>query len=87
MLSNGNFQLWEGGQKNSSLKLWRVCPCRTCQADAKGKGVGYLLTSDDKGSGMTIWVPNEFAFLRLVDCGVELGFTDFSGLEHTPVAG
>ena len=75
MSSNGNFQMWEDGKENSPLQLWRVCPCRTCQADAKGKGVGYLLTSDDKGAGVTIWVPNEAVYLRMGSCGIEQAYS------------
>ena len=55
--------IWNKGEKNRLLSVYRPCSCGTCSGLTKG--VGYLSYSDEKGRGFTLWLENEVAFMRL----------------------
>jgi hypothetical protein len=55
--------IWNSGEKNRQLAVYRPCPCGTCSIARKG--IGYLSFSDAKGEGFTIWLANEEVFERL----------------------
>jgi hypothetical protein len=57
--------IWNNGERNRQLSVYRPCPCGTCSSIRRG--VGYLSFSDMKGRGFTVWLENEEVFQRLRD--------------------
>jgi hypothetical protein len=55
--------VWNNGERNRQLSVYRPCPCGTCTSVRKG--VGYLSFSDTHGRGFSIWLENEEVFQRL----------------------
>ncbi len=55
--------VWNNGERNRQLSVYRPCPCGTCTCVRKG--VGYLSFSDTHGRGFSIWLENEEVFKRL----------------------
>jgi len=55
--------IWNNGEKNRTLAVYRPCPCVTCSKNLNG--VGYLSSSDADGHGFTIWLEDEAVFRRL----------------------
>jgi hypothetical protein len=62
MGENADF-VWNNGERNRQLDVYRPCPCGTCSRTCKG--IGYLSFSDSAGRGFTIWIENEEVFQRL----------------------
>lgn len=55
--------VWNNGERNRQLSVYRPCPCGTCSSTRKG--VGYLSYSDANGRGFTVWIEDEKVFRRL----------------------
>ena len=55
--------IWNNGEKDRKLGVYRPCSCGTCSKNPKG--VGYLSFSDAAGRGLTVWITEEKVFRRL----------------------
>jgi hypothetical protein len=55
--------VWNKGERNRQLTVYRPCACGTCSSIRKG--VGYLSFSDTHGRRFTVWLENEEVFQRL----------------------
>ena len=55
--------VWNNGERNRQLGVYRPCLCGTCSSIRKG--VRYLSFSDTAGRGFTIWLENEEVCRRL----------------------
>jgi len=62
-MEEGTDYVWNNGERNRRLSVYRPCPCGTCWRGQQG--VGYLSFSDASGRGFTIWIQNERVFQRL----------------------
>jgi hypothetical protein len=62
-MTGGADFIWNNGERNRELGVYRPCSCGTCLGTRNG--VGYLSFSDTEGRGFTIWLENEEVVQRV----------------------